>query len=710
MTSHRLPLRSLIAIAALLLAAANPLLAFPRARPVAHAPAPFAPARYGRPTPTPPPEQILQLLLGFSETGLNLPARDLAVRPGDDFNLHANGSYVRLIRTVGGAEDSSYSLQAQLSEDVEGQVRAIVETPSGDPAARQIADLYGSFMDTARLEQLGASPLRPYLDRIAGIRTRADLLQVFSENGYNMPFNVGVIPDPANPDRHIVAVGQAGLLMPSRDYYLREGAQFDRYRDAYRTYVTQAQQLAGIADAAARTEAIFALERRIAEAHWTPERSRDVQQSFNRMSPAQLQALAPQFQWPTVTLPGLRLGAARELLVGETTAIAAAGRLLDEVPIETWKAWLAFHFIDMLAPYLSAQFNEAHHAFHMRVLNGLATPHSRWRRGVQLADGAFGDAVGRIYLSRHFPAESRRVVGEMIGNLRAAFADRLRRIDWMDDTTRREALAKLDAFEARIGGPATGIDYRSVRIEQGDLVGNVMRLGEFGYQRQADRLTRPVDRGEWQMTAQTVGASYNTLTNQITFPAGILQRPLFHPSYDAAINYGRIGAAIGHELGHGFDDQGRLFDGTGRLRDWWSTAAADGFSERARRLGAQFAQYEPAPGFRVNAEATMGENIGDLGGLEIAYAAYRRHVAQHGDLPLVGGLTGDQRFFLSYAQTWASHIGGTLMQSIVLTDEHSPPAFRVNGIVRNMDAWYRAFDVRPGDRLYLPPAQRVHIW
>ena len=654
-------------------------------------------------------EQAVAMLLGFNETGINLAARDLTVRPGNDFNLYANGSWMRFIRASGGTQEFSYSIQAQLSEDVEAQVRAIVENPSGDPAAQQIAELYRGFMDVATIERLGMTPLRPYLDRIAAIRTRADLLGVFSENGYNMPFSVGVLPDPANPTRHIAAVGQAGLLMPTRDYYLREGPEFDRYRTAYRAYLVRLQQLAGVENAEAKADAIYGLERRIAEAHWPPERSRDVSQSFNRMSVAQLQQLAPQFDWPS-TLRLLKLGDVRELIVAETSAIQAAGRLLEDVPIDTWKAWLTFHFIDSFAPYMSSAFDQAYFQFHNQVLNGMNQPHERWRRGVQLADGALGEAVGRIYLARHFPGESKRVIEEMIGNLRGAFAERLRRIDWMDEPTRREALAKLEAFDARVGGPERTTDYSRLRLHRSDMVGNILRLGEFSFDREIEKLREPVDRSLWDMTAQTVGASYNVLTNQITFPAGILQRPLFHPSYDPAINYGRIGAAIGHELGHGFDDQGRRFDGAGRLRDWWTPAAAQRFHERAQRLAGQYAVYEPVPGFRVNSEATMGENIGDLGGLEIAYEAYRRHVAQHGEPPVVNGLTGDQRFFLSYAQTWASYIGSTLMQSIVLTDEHAPPAYRINGVVRNMDAWYRAFDVRPGDALYLPPEQRVRIW
>jgi endothelin-converting enzyme/putative endopeptidase len=664
---------------------------------------------FAKPAPVPVQPAPSVDVFGFGATGLNLSARDLAVHPGDDFYLYSNGAWVGFVRERLGPIDASFSLHAQLSEEVEGQVRSIIENPADDPAGRQVSALYRSFMDEARVEQLGIAPIRPYLDRIAGIRNQADLIQVFAENGYNMPVVVGVIPDVDNPSRHVLVVGQGGTRMPTRDHYLREGPDFDRYRAAYRTYIVTALRLAGVAEPEAKAEKIYALERRMAEQHWTPERSRDVRATYNPMTRAQLAALAPQFDWPTY-LAAMGYGAAERIIVHEPSAVQAAGRLLTEVPLDTWKAWLTFHFIDSFSPYLSSPFQAAEFAFSSRALHGLATPHPRWSRGVRLVDDTLGEAVGGIYMTRHFPAASRSVLTELVGNVRAAFTDRLQRLEWMDEATRREALAKLGALEAQIGGPSQPLDMTGIRIDPQDLVGNIMRLSEFGLKREAALLTQPVDRSRWPMTAQTVGASYNTLTNQITFPAGILQRPLFDPSYDAAVNYGRIGSAIGHELGHGFDDQGRRFDREGRLRDWWTPAAASRFEALAARLGAQYAAYEPLPGFKVNSELTMGENIGDLGGLEIAYAAYRRHVARHGEPPLVGGLTGDQRFFLAYAQTWTSHISDNLMRSIILTDEHSPPPLRVNGIVRNMDSWYRAFDIKPGHRLYLPPEQRVRIW
>jgi len=564
-------------------------------------------------------------------------------------------------------------------------------------------------MDEAGIEARGIAAARPWLDRIAAVSNREQLLRLFATPGYPAPVGIGILPDPADPSRYTAAAGQAGLGMPNRDYYLREGEQYDRYRAAYRDYIVTLHRLAGIANPEAKADSIIALERRIAEAHWTPERQRDIRQVYNPMNREQLDALAPQFQWPA-TLRQLGLGEVPTIIAAETSAIAAIGAMLDTVPLETWKDWMTFHFLDSNAQYLPRAFDEANFAFFSRTLRGQERQRDRWKRGINLLNNMMGEAVGKIYVERHFPAESRRQMNELIGNLRAAFEERLRRLDWMDEATREQALAKLATFEPRIGSPERFIDYSPIRVERGDLLGNVMRAGEFDWNLQVSRLGGPVDRGLWGMNPQTINAQYNPLMNQITFPAGILQPPFFDPHADPAVNYGAIGAVIGHEIGHGFDDQGRRFDATGRIRDWWTAQSGQRFEERTARLGAQYSSYEPLPGLNVNGELTMGENIGDVGGLEMAYAAYRRHVAQHGEPPMIDGLTGDQRFFLAFAQVWRGQLREGTLRERVLTDEHSPYEYRVNGVVRNIDAWYRAFNIQPGDRLYLPPEQRVRIW
>ena len=645
----------------------------------------------------------------YGTFGVDLAARDTNVDPGDDFYRYSNGSW--LATTEIPADRTNWSLWTVLSEDIEQQLRAIVTdaAASSDPAQRKVGDFYAAWMDEAGIEARGTAPLQPYLQRISSIRNRDDLLATFATPGFQSPVGVGIIPDLANPTRYTAVAGQGGLGMPNRDYYLREGAEYDRYRAAYRDYIIQLHRLAGISDPEAKADRIIALERRIAEAHWTPERSRDIQAINNPMNRAQLNQLAPQFQWDTY-LQRRGLGSVDSVIATQTTAITGIGQLLDQVPLDTWKEYLAFHFINSYANYLPHAFDEAKFNFFSRTLSGQQQQRDRWKRGLGLVNGALGEAVGRIYVERHFTAESRRQMDELIGNLRGAFAERLQNLQWMDEETRRQALAKLDAFEPRIGHPEVWIDYSNYQVNRGDLLGNMVRAAQFGWNLQLSRLPNPVDRRLWGMNPQIINASYNPLMNQLTFPAGILQPPFFDPNADAAVNYGAIGAVIGHEMGHGFDDQGRRFDPTGRVRDWWTEAAGQRFTERATRLGQQYAAYTPVPGLNVNGQLTMGENIGDLGGVEMAYAAYRRYVAQHGEPPVINGLTGDQRFFLSWAQVWRSKDREGFLRQRVLTDPHSPDEYRVNGVVRNVDAWYRAFNVTPDDALYLPPEQRVHIW
>jgi len=643
----------------------------------------------------------------YGQFGIDLAARDTNVKAGDDFFAYANATWLR--NNPIPADRTNWSLWTVLGEDIENQLRAIAQNPGDDASARQIRDFYASWMDEAGIERRGIAPARPYLDRIAAVNDRASLLRLFMAPGFASPVGVGIFPDPADTTRYIAGAGQGGLGMPNRDYYLREGEQYDRYRTAYREYMVTLLRLAGISEPERRADAIYALERQMAEAHWAPERRRDIRQIYNPMNREQLNALAPQFDW-TNTLASAGLGDVQTIVAAETTAIAALGQMLDTVPLETWKDWMTFQFLSANAQYLPRAFDEANFNFYSRTLRGVPEQRERWKRGLGLLNGAMGEAVGRIYVARHFPAESRRQMSELIGNLRAAFRERLERLEWMDDATRAQALAKLDTFEPRIGHPERFIDYSSIRVDPNDVLGNVQRAGEFQWNLQRSRLPNPVDRGLWGMNPQIINASYNPLMNQITFPAGILQPPFFDPNADPAVNYGAIGAVIGHEIGHGFDDQGRRFDPQGRIRDWWTPETDRRFTERATRLGAQYGQYEPLPGLRVNGQLTMGENIGDLGGLEMAYAAYRRHVAQHGEPPVIDGLTGDQRFFLAWAQVWrGQHREGALRERI-LTDPHSPYEYRVNGVVRNIDAWYRAFNVQPGDRLYLPPEERVRIW
>jgi putative endopeptidase len=427
------------------------------------------------------------------------------------------------------------------------------------------------------------------------------------------------------------------------------------------------------------------------------------------MELAKLNAFAPQLEWNRA-LAKAGLGDVTTVIVTETTAVQEIAKLLDSVPLHTWKNWLAFHFVSGHAAFLSRPFDQASFDFYSKTLNDVPTQRQRWKRGVSLVNGSLGEAVGQIYVRRHYPPESNRQMAELIDNFRAALNEKIETNGWMDAPTKKEALAKLATFDPRTGHPSKYIDYSSLKVDRSDLFGNAMRSEQFDWDLLLSRMKKPVDRTLWNMNPQTNNAYYDPTQNQITFPAGILQPPYFDPESNAAANYGSIGATIGHEIGHGFDDQGRKFDGSGKLRDWWTAESAKQYQARADELVKQYDAYEPIPGVRIKGQLTLGENIGDLGGLEVAYAAYRKYVARHGEPPVIGGLTGDQRFFIAYGYSWQKKQRDGAMRAQLLTDEHSPAKYRVNGVVRNVDAWYKAFDVKPGDKLYLPPEKRVRIW
>jgi endothelin-converting enzyme/putative endopeptidase len=636
---------------------------------------------------------------------------DRTVRPGDDFFAFVNGAWDA--RTNIAADRSRAGVDVELSDDAVFEVREIAEQlaahPPADPGDRKIGDLYAAWMDEAAVEARGTAPLKPWLGRIDAARTRQDISRLFADVSLAAPFAISLSPDLDDPTHYVVEVDQSGLGLPGRDYYLLAGPKYDAYRTAYRAYIVRLETLAGIPDAEAKADAILALETRMAKAQWAPERTRDVEQVDNPMDMARLRALAPQLDWDGM-FADLKLGTPPKILVGEPSAIQAAGAELAATPMETWKAYLAFHFISDHARFLPKTFDDARFDFYGRTLSEIPTEEIRWKRGVGLLDGVLGEQVGRLYVAKYYPPEAERQATELVDDLRAAYAERFARAAWMDEATRQAALVKLAAFDPRLGHPKTWIDYSSLAIDRGDLFGDAVRADEFKWRLQLSRYPKPVDRGLWSMTPQEVNAYYDPLTNQITFPAAILQPPYFDPAADPAANYGGEGATIGHEMGHGFDDQGRHFDATGRVRDWWTPAAAKAFAERADHLVAQFDAYEPVPGTHINGRLTLGENIGDLGGLEAAYAAWRRYVARHGEPVVIDGLTGDQRFFIAYAASWQAKTREGALRAQLLSDPHSPEAYRVNGVVRNVDAWYAAFDIQPGDKLYLPPEQRVHIW
>lgn len=648
----------------------------------------------------------------YGSFGVDLTARDTAVKPGDDFWTHANGAWDK--RTAIAPDRPMAGPALTLVDEAEAQVRAILDDAAKNPAAvgqgaQQMGDLYASFLDTAAIEAAGTKPLQPYFATIDAANNKTKLQVLFASVGYASPISIGQLPNPSDPTQYIAAASQGGLGMPSREYYLDADPKYAAFRTAYLAYVTKMMTMAGLPDTGARAERMIALETAMAKAHWTPVQQRDLAAMLKPMDAAGRAKLAPEFDWPLM-LKTAGYDRFPVIIMATDTALTELGKLYAATPVSTWQDWLKFNFVRGRAGVLPKAFDDATFDFYGKTLSGQQAQRDRWKRGIGLVNGVLGEQVGKIYVARHYPAESNAKMAELIADLRAAYGERISGSKWMDQPTRTKALAKLAAFDPRIGHPVKWIDYSSLKVTRGDPIGNAMRAAEFGQQLQLSKLGKPVDRELWDMTPQTVNAYYNPLANQITFPAAILQAPMFDPRADAAVNYGAIGAVIGHEMGHGFDDQGSRFGPTGKFENWWTPAASTAFKDRTKVLVDQFNQYEPIPGVKVKGELTLGENIGDLGGLEAAYGAYQKYQAKHGKAPVIDGLTGDQRFFLSYAQAWRAKVRENAARAALLSDPHSPAYYRVNGIVRNVDAWYTAFNVKPGDKMYLAPEQRVKIW
>ena len=646
----------------------------------------------------------------YGAWGVDLRDMDTSVRPGDDFFRYAEGHWLKTAEIAPDKARAGYNYD--LPDATEKEVRALVERAGdapADPTMRQVGDFYAAYMDQAAIEARGLQPLKPYLARIAGVRDKHQLVRLMAEPGYSSPIDIGITADEKDPTRYTVASGQARLGLPTRDYYLLIGAKYEDIRKAYLAYIAKVFTLAGIPGGEAKAKAILALETRLSKDQWTPEKRRDPQATYNPMSRAKLMRLAPQFDW-TPTLQHIGLGRMPTVVVSEPSAVAAAGKRIADVPLSTWKDWMTFQFISSHAQFLPKAFDQANFDFYGKTIQGVPAQPERWKRAVRLLDASLGEAVGQLYIARHWTPETERQVNELVSDMRAAYGDLISRATWMDAPTRKEALAKLAAFDPRVGHPVKYIDYSSLKVNRADPLANDLASDRFEWNLQLSRLGKPVDRTLWDMTPQTVNAYYDPVMNQVTFPAAQLQPPFFDAAGDPAVNYGETGATIGHEMGHGFDDEGRQFDAHGKLRDWWTRASADKYKVEANMLARQFDAYEPLPGMHIRGELTLGENLADLGGIEAAYTAYRRYVARHGEPPVIGGFTGDQRFFIAYAASWQGKAREGALRSQLLSNPHSPEEYRVNGIVRNFDPWYAAFNVKPGDKLYLPPNERVHVW
>ncbi|HEY7006022.1 MAG TPA: M13 family metallopeptidase [Sphingomicrobium sp.] len=647
----------------------------------------------------------------YGTWGVETKDMDPSVKPGDDFFAYAEGTWLKNHEIP--ADKSRAGYNYELPDEIELQVRQMVEEVSAHPATpieQKIADAYTAWMDEKGIEARGLEPLKPYLARIDAVGNRNDLVKLMAEPSYAAPIYIGINTDQDDPTKYTAAAGQSRLGLPTRDYYLLKGKKYDEIRAAYRKYIVDLSKNAGLSDPEGRADRIIALETRLAKDQWTPEQLRDPVKTHNPMTRAQLMKLAPQFNW-TETLKSMGLGDAKRVDVSTPSSVTAAGKRIADVPLSTWKEYLTFRFISDHASYLPKAFDDARFGFYSHTLNDVPEQRARWKRGIGMLDDSLGEAVGQQYVAKHWPDDTAKKAQELVDDVRAAYHEKISNASWMDPKTREAALTKLGTFDPRIGHPVKWIDYSTLDISRTDPLANAIATEKFQWDYQLKLFPHPVDRTLWFMTPQTVNAYYDPTMNQITVPAAILQPPFFDANADPAVNYAETGATtIGHEMGHGFDDEGRQFDEKGRLHDWWTPATATKYKVKADRLAAQFDTYEPIPGVHVKGKLTLGENLADLGGLEAAYAAYRRYVARHGEPPVIDGFTGDQRFFIAYAQAWQGKAREGALRDQLLSNPHSPEKYRVDGIVRNFDPWYKAFNVQPGDKLYLPPEQRVHIW
>jgi putative endopeptidase len=649
----------------------------------------------------------------YGSWGFDADGMDASIPPGDDFFKYANGGWDA--KTAIPADKSAYGVDYVLSDAAEQHVREILEadprqvTGSAAADAVKIHAAYLAFMDEKRVEGLGTTPIAGDLAAIRGVKTKAELAALMGQahDGFqDSLFSAGIREDFKAPDSYAVYLGQDGLGLPDRDYYLEPSFAIKKL--AYQAYIAQMLALVGWPHAAEAARDVVALETEIAAVSWTRAERRDPVKTYNPMSPAALAELAPGFEWPAF-LKAAGIGGVKQLIVAENTAFPKIAQICQDTPLPVLQARQAFGVIDAAAPYLPRRFADANFAFRSKLLRGQPVQQERWKRGVALVNRGIGEAVGRLYVAKYFPPEAKAKIDALVGDVKQAFGRRIEQVEWMDAATKATAEAKLAAFTVKIAYPDKWRDYSALKVSAGDLAGDIRDFARFEWQRRLKRLDQPVDRAEWGMTPQTVNAYYNPSKNEIVFPAAILAPPYFDPNADAAANYGGIGAVIGHEMTHGFDDEGRKFDPKGALADWWTADDAQRFEDRAHKLNAQYDTYSPFPGVHVKGDQTTGENIADLGGILIALDAY--HASLNGAAaPVIDGLSGDQRFFLAYAQSWRDKRREDAVRDQLVRDVHAPEIYRVNGVVRNVDAWYDSFGVKDGAPLFLAPADRVKIW
>lgn len=661
--------------------------------------------------PPPPPKTA------YGSWGIDLKGMDLTAKPGDDFYRYVNGKWEDAAvippdrSNIGSFQGLAILSEMRMRTIVDGIEAKLADKLSDEE--RKLRDFYDGFMDETQIENRGVAPVKPDLDRIAVARSPAEIARLMGSPrlGAGSLYDLGIGVDDKNSNAYAVNVSAGGLGLPDRDYYLLDEPGIVKAREAYKIYITTMLSLTGAADADARAAKVLALETEIAKARWERKDRRDRDKMYVPMSFSKLRALAPTFPWNAFFAEsGIPLDAGkRQVIVGENTAIPVLAKIFAATPLAVWKDYLTVHYLHTYAAFLPKRFDDADFAFYGTVIGGRTQQYERPTRGVRLLDAQMGEALGKLYVARYFPPESKAKVEQLVSNLLKAYEADIQSLAWMSDATKQKALDKVRKFTPHLGYPDTWRDYSALAINRNDLVGNVQRAAQFDWNRDVKRLDQPVDKNEWHMTPPTVNAYYMRSFNSITFPAAILQPPFFDPEADDAVNYGGIGVVIGHEISHGFDDQGSKYTGEGILQSWWTDEDRANFKGRTQMLVSQFDQYEPLPGLKVRGANTLGENIADLAGLSIALKAYRISLGGK-PAPVLDGFTGDQRLFMSFAQVWRIKFREGDLRNRILSDVHSPGPFRVRGTVRNVDDWYTAFDVKPGDKYYLPPEQRVKLW
>ncbi|NVK21040.1 MAG: peptidase M13 [Kangiellaceae bacterium] len=646
-------------------------------------------------------------------SGIDKSHFDMSVRPQDDLFRHTNGLWLKNFEIP--ADKSNYGAFTLLAEKAKDDVKAIIEEASEGNAekgsdAQKVGDLYKSYMNAELLEELGNKPLESELAKIDAIENLADLSEymAYAQMISTAPFGVFVYVDAKNPDAYITQMGQGGLGLPSRESYLKDDEKSQKVRDQYVEHVAKMFELAGVEGGQEKAETVMAIETQIAQNQWPKEKLRDPVARYNKMSKDELQKIVSNMdlaRWEKAA----HLDGFAEVIVGQPDYFEKMNAMLADVDLNDWKTYYQWHLISGAAPFMHSALDQENFRFFQGVLSGVEEQEPRWKRGVNVINGVLGEVVGKIYVSKHFKPEAKEKMGVLVENLRRAYAQGIKELEWMGEETKKQALDKLAKFDPKIGYPDKWKDYSELSVEADDLVGNMKRATMVAVKQNRSKLGQPIDRTEWFMNPQTVNAYYNPVMNEIVFPAAILQPPFFNLEADDAVNYGGIGAVIGHEMGHGFDDSGSQYDGDGKLRNWWTDEDRTEFEKRTDKLVAQYNEFTVLDDVHVNGEFTQGENIGDLGGMTIAYKAYQ--LSKNGEeAPVIDGMTGDQRVFYGWAQVWRRKYRDEELRKRIDTDPHSPSEFRANGTVMNMPEFHEAFDVKPGDKMYTAPEDRVKIW